>query len=390
MASQFNPFLFSMEGGGGNGTSIPEQARPPNFVQQYMQGQQLKSVMQERQAMAAERASMAADNAIKAQTMQHAADLQSGSAAFVAGGDTWDKWSKAHPGMNDEVQDTVYTLRAHSLLSRSQAFDGMLKTLPMTQAGLDAYNSPQFQEQAKSLNITLPKYGNVNDFQDGLQTLYDKNHSVLASAQGFGAMVRQWADPNSPLYHNSDLKGRIDDTQTEAKARIQQLQSQSAKEQADAQNAQYGGKSKPTLGGLKGSALALIQNRPNYQGWFKDQNDPKAADVLASQIAGSVQNGYGPKGAYVGMAPQDAVAAEVGRVNFNSPHWYSPYQAQYNPSMGADGTTQTNGAPAQGAGSQPPTAQPPAGANVITAYDKTGKPVKMQLVNGQYQPIPQQ
>lgn len=362
-----NPYLFASMMGGGRGSEIPEQVRPPDFVDQYLRGMQFKNMQANTQALQAEREAQAQDTALKAQQLKQAQMLQSGVTAYTQGGKTWDDWQTANPGMGPQVVDHAQVMKATSFLTRSKAAKGLMDGLPLTPAGYQSYQDT-VQKQLSDIGVAAPQFKNYREYVDGIQSLDDKVHSVYSAATNYAGMVRENADPNSPFY--GKLHNQISDLEATSKAKLNELLVRSKKESAQADEAaskaSYGGKTKPTLGALQGTASAYLQKLPGYQDWLKGQDDPKAGDKLAKQIAGAVQNGYLGKGPYIGMTPDDAVKAESGRVNFASPHWYSPTTATYTPS---------------GSTTNAPAAAAPA-AGQITRQGSDGK--TYTLVNGQW------
>lgn len=363
-----NPFMFAMmQDRNGGGSSIPEQTRAPDFVDEYLRGQQLRFAQQNSEAMNQEREAQAQDTALKAQQIKQAQTLQAGVQAYTQGGKAWDSWQQLNPGMGPQVQDHVQVMKATSYITKAQAAKDLMDNLPLTPAGFEAYKNTTKQQLA-DMGVAAPEFKDYPEYVDGIQSLDDKIQSVYTGATNYAGLVRENADPNSPYY--GKLTTHINDMEQTEKAKLGELLSQTTKNNAAAADATakatYGGKTKPTLGALQGTAMAYLQKLPGYQDWLKSQNDPKAAEGLAKQIAGSVQNGYGPKGAYVGQNPDDAVKAEAGRVNFTSPHWYSPTTSSYVPS----GSTS----------SAPAVAAPTAGA--VTRQGSDGK--TYTLVNGQW------
>lgn len=363
-----NPFMFSMMADRGGGSSIPEQTRAPDFVDQYLRGQQLREMQQNSAALNAEREAQAQDTALKAQQIKQAQTLQAGVQAYAQGGKAWDSWQQANPGMGPQVQDHVQVMKATGFLTKANGAKAIMDNIPLTPAGFQAYNSTA-RQQLLDMGVAAPQFKDYPEFVDGFQSLDDKAQSVYSAATNYAGMVRENADPNSPYYRK--LTDQIKVMEDTSKAKLGELLAQTNKANADASaatsKATYGGKTKPTLGALQGTAMAYLQKLPGYQDWLKSQNDPKAAEGLAKQIAGSVQNGYGPKGIYVGQNPDDAVKAEAGRVNFSSQHWYSPTTSSYVPS---------------GSTSSAPAAAAPSAAGSITRQGSDGK--TYTLVNGQW------
>ena len=327
----FNPFMMMMEensGGYGRGSSIPEQVQPPNIMNMYMRGMALRNQMQDQQRMDAVSSSEIAANQAKIDEIKQTQLLNQGVSLYLQGGKPYNDFIASNPAMKGEIENKGLQIRAAATIAQGKAQTQILSTIPLDQPGFDLYNSPAMRQKFSSLQLPHPEYKNLQDFRDGIQSITDTTNSIYGNSSSYGMMVRQYTDPNSPLYKNEALGSQI---QALHQKIVQQGQSRTPKTPTPPKL------SDGDIRGIVGQNLGLLY--PDITNW--GSSNPGEYKNLIDGLTGQVQAELrkNPK------ADPNTIAQQfVHRVERKG-HWYSGGETfSYNPNLNQTPPANTNSA----------------------------------------------